>query len=319
MTVRKEKVEVVYHFYKCIDSGEQFTTDELDNINTLQAYNAYRSRMALPFPDEIKEIRKRYGISAAKMSGILGFGANVYRNYETGEIPNQSNARLMQMAQDPEKFKELVQISGIHKRVDSGKLLKHIEGIIEGTILKPYRLTSSLRDYFFGTSPVNIFSGYKKNSLEKFTAMVIFFSARLEPWKTKLNKLLFYADFLHFKKTCFSISGLNYRAIEMGPVPNNFNTIFDYLENADLIKISRTEFLNGGIGEQFKPHPATVFNPTLFNDAEMQSLNEIITKLGKTSTEEIINLSHHEKAWQENYEAGRKMISYESSFDLKAV
>ncbi|NJK94516.1 MAG: SocA family protein [Bacteroidales bacterium] len=63
--------------------------------------------------------------------------------------------------------------------------------------------------------------------MAKFTEMVVYFAKELQPWKTKLNKLLFYADFLHFKKTCFSISGVRYRAIDMGPVPNNFQSILN--------------------------------------------------------------------------------------------
>jgi DNA-binding transcriptional regulator YiaG len=37
------------------------------------------------YKNEIIDIRKRYGISAAKMSQILGIGVNQYRLYEQGE------------------------------------------------------------------------------------------------------------------------------------------------------------------------------------------------------------------------------------------
>lgn len=72
--------------------------------------------------------------------------------------------------------------------------------------------------------------------------MVIFFSKMLNPWKTYLNKYLFYADFLNYKRTGFSISGINYRAIDMGPVPNNFNSIYEYIANENYIDIEQTEF-----------------------------------------------------------------------------
>lgn len=39
---RKESVEIVFHFYKCEDSGEQFTTTELDELNLAQLPNQYR-------------------------------------------------------------------------------------------------------------------------------------------------------------------------------------------------------------------------------------------------------------------------------------
>jgi DNA-binding transcriptional regulator YiaG len=61
----------------CEDTGEEFTDAKLDDLNLTQAYNQYRTRCNLPFPDEIKALREQYGLSAAKMSEILGFGANL--------------------------------------------------------------------------------------------------------------------------------------------------------------------------------------------------------------------------------------------------
>lgn len=39
MNFRKETFEVVFHYYKCEDSGEQFTTTALGEINLNQVYN----------------------------------------------------------------------------------------------------------------------------------------------------------------------------------------------------------------------------------------------------------------------------------------
>jgi putative zinc finger/helix-turn-helix YgiT family protein len=113
LTYRKEKFTVTFHFYKCADSGEQFTTNELDDINTGQVYSQYRKAHNIPDPEQIKQLRKRYKVSASKMSKILGFGANMFRKYENGEIPNESNSRLIQLVKKPENFKELVELSGV--------------------------------------------------------------------------------------------------------------------------------------------------------------------------------------------------------------
>ena len=88
MDFRKETFEIVFHYYKCVDSGEQFTTTVLDEVNMNQVYNQYRDKFNIPFPDEIIRIKEKYGLSAAKMSEILGFGVNSYRQYEAGEMPN---------------------------------------------------------------------------------------------------------------------------------------------------------------------------------------------------------------------------------------
>ena len=82
LNFRKEEFNIVYQFYRCEETGEQFTSTELDEVNMIQLYNQYRDKHNLPFPEEIKEARLKYGLSAAKMSEILGFGINSYRQYE---------------------------------------------------------------------------------------------------------------------------------------------------------------------------------------------------------------------------------------------
>ena len=88
LVYRKETFRYVHQFYECQDSHERFTTSELDEANLAQVTNQYRAKYGIPFPEEIKRIRQHYGLSASKMSEILGFGENQYRLYENGEMPN---------------------------------------------------------------------------------------------------------------------------------------------------------------------------------------------------------------------------------------
>lgn len=122
MDYRKEPFEVLYHYYVCKETGEQFTDDELDEVNTNQVYNQYRAKYGIPFPDEIKAIREQYGLPATKMAEVLGLGINVYRNYEAGEVPNVSNGRLIQLIKDPKEFKSLIDYS--KKEFDADEVTK---------------------------------------------------------------------------------------------------------------------------------------------------------------------------------------------------
>jgi hypothetical protein len=124
-----------------------------------------------------------------------------------------------------------------------------------------------------------------------------------------MNKLLFYGDFVNFRKTCSSISGTQYRAIDMGPVPNNFNSIFEFATNHEGINVQQKSFPSGALGEQFLPNPERKFNPELFNEDELASLKEVEMKFKNTSVSDIIEISHQEKAWYVNYPEGKKLIS----------
>jgi len=313
LSFRKEDFEVIYHSYKCMDSGESFTTEQLDELNLNQLYNQYRVKFNLPFPDKIKSIREKYDISVSKMSEVLGFGANSYRNYEAGEVPSQSNARLIQLVDDAHEFKKLVALSNAYEGQSKEKILRKVESIIQEQ--NQYKQKLEIENYLIGQKAVNSNTGYRQPDLAKFSEMVVFFTEKLQPWKTKLNKLLFYADFGMFRNTIYSISGIQYQAISMGPVPYNFQSIFEYLANNDDVDVYFTTFPDGNVGEQFKSNKNRKFNPGLFNELELKVLEEVAIRFKNTSTTEIIEISHREKAWIENIEE-KRIIDYRYSFDL---
>ncbi|OYU95950.1 MAG: DNA-binding protein [Bacteroidetes bacterium B1(2017)] len=313
MDFRKETIEIVFHFYKCEDSEEQFTTTELDEVNLNQIYNQYRDKYHIPFPDEISRIREKYSVSAVKMSEILGLGINSYRQYEAGEMPSVANAKLIQMVDDPKVFMEMIQLCATIDDKTKAKYIDRAQLIADEKNKNLFEL--NFKEYLLGKHLADIYSGYRNPNLEKFSEMVVYFSEKLSPFKTKMNKLLFYADFLMFKQSCFSISGVRYKAINMGPVPTNFQSIFEYLANTNTIDIFTTEFQQGYTGEQFRAREERPFNAFLFTRKELETLEKVASIFKETSTNEIILKSHLEEAWKQN-EKDKSIISYKYAFDL---
>lgn len=316
MIFRKETFDIIFHYYQCEDSGEQFTSAALDELNMNQVYNQYRDKFNIPFPDEINNIRSKYGLSASKMSEILGFGVNSYRQYEAGEIPSVANAKLIQMVDDPQNFMEMTALCGTLDEKARGKYIQKAIFLAEEKKRNIFNI--NFKEYLLGNHLADIYSGYRNPNFEKITEMVVYFSDKLSPFKTKMNKLLFYADFLMFKQSCFSISGMRYKAIEMGPVPINFQSIFEYLANKDEIDIFTTEFPQGYIGEQFKAKNDRPFRVELFSENELNVLEKVANVFKPTSTNQMIEISHLEEAWKKN-EKNKSVISYEYAFDLNQM
>lgn len=313
MDFRKETFEIVSHFYKCEESGEQFTTTSLDELNMNQVYNQYRDKLHIPFPDEIIRIREKYGLSAAKMSEILGLGINSYRQYEAGEMPSAANAKLIQMVDDPKKFIDMVELCGTLEEKLKVKYIQKAQLLVEERKRNIFDL--NFKTYLLGNHLADIYSGYRNPNFEKLTEMVIYFAEKVQPFKTKMNKLLFYADFLMFKQSCFSVSGVRYKAIDMGPVPHNFQSIFELLANKGEIDIETTEFPHGYTGELFKARKERRFNANLFSELELSVLEKVSTVFQFTSTNDIIEKSHLEEAWKKN-KTNKSVISYEYAFEL---
>lgn len=312
-TFRKEEFPYIYQYYLCEDTKEQFTTTELDGASINQVYNQYRLKYNIPFPEEIEAIREKYDLSARKMAEILGFGVNVYRNYEQGEVPNLSNAKLIRLAENPNQFKILVDINTSLKIKKQQQLLDKIDELTKKEVLPsfhPFKFPI-INDH---QSP-NQINGYKKLNLSKLAAVAHYFAQHLQPWKTQMNKLLFYCDFLRYKQSGYSITGVPYRAIKMGPVPKNYDLLYDCLAENNLVRIETTAFPNGAIGEQFFPIDSTI-ETGILSDNELNILDQVKAKFKNYKTQQIIDYSHQEKAWLENYEE-KNLINYQYAFDIE--
>ncbi|MEO8233003.1 MAG: type II TA system antitoxin MqsA family protein [Ignavibacteriota bacterium] len=302
---RKEDFKVHKKYYKCQDCKQQFTTDELDNVNIKQVYNQYREKYNIPFPEQLIKARESYGLSAVKMAEVLGFGTNIYRNYENGEVPNQSNGTLLNIAMQPTEFLKIVETKdSLFTKKLFDKVVHHIEKAVE-TINNSNYLKKLLWD---DKITPNELSGYSIPSFEKFANIVLFYlEANENIFKVKMNKLLYYTDFLHFKRFGHSISGYMYQAIQMGPVPFRYDAIYDLLTYENFIDFVFAEVKSSQV---VKPVALKKFDKTLFKPSELEVMDEIFKRFNKINTGELIELSHNEKGWiEENKKKG--LISYQ--------
>lgn len=311
---RKEKFEYNHKSYYCADSGESFTTTELDEFNLNQVYNQYRDKHNIPFPDQIIKLRNVYGLPSSMMSKILGFGTNTYRNYEKGEVPSLANANLINTVLNSiENFKLLVDLNNDLNEEEKTKVLKKIEVVFEN-----YRENEDDKRYIgilFENKLPNNYSGYRKPDMEKMSNMILFFAEKLKPTETMMNKLLFYSDFYNYKRTAYSISGANYMAHNYGPVPERYGGIFDYAANKDYVYMNVEDYGNGYWGKCFYKSNHKDFNSELFSSEEMESLNTVVNTFKDCNATQIMKKSHEEKAWLEN-EKNKSLIDYNYAFDL---
>ena len=310
---RKETYEVLQPYYIEKETGEEVTTTKDDELIVTQVHNLYREKHHIPFPAEIKAIRNKYGLSAAKMSEVLDLGANSYRNYENGEVPSLANAKLIRLAGDPDNFKRFIEEK---REIFSDKAYKKLEERIYN-LLKTDKMETVVEYIWNFHLEANAFTGFVKPSFEKVAHFVMFFAEKARPLKTRLNKLLFFSDFLHYKETGFAISGCNYRAIPYGPVPSHFHELFGLLETENYISIEQEMSENGHMGERFVANKT--FNPDLFTPEEIAHMERVVETFSDMRTRQLIELSHGEAGWKENQQQ-RELINFqEYAFRLQAL
>lgn len=293
---RGERFFYTHLAYRCEDSGEQFTTDKLDEVNENQVYNAYRERHGYPFPNEIIKLRQHYGVSAAMMSEIMGFGANQWRYYEANKMPSESNARAITAIRNKSVFLDFL---------NSAKAT-----IGERAYSKIKERVETLPEYSRVIQP-SITNGYTPFSEPKTSEVIKYFCSNLGGvFVTKMNKLLFYADFIKYKREGYGLTGINYRAINHGPVPNGYGEIYSRAED---VEMEEYIYPNGTSGIMLQS--ATEPDLRIFSNSELEILKEVCEYFRNYSAGEISEMSHKEKGWIECFKE-KKLIPYSYAFDM---
>lgn len=309
MIFRKEKFGYIAHYYECLDTYEQFTTRELDELNLIQVYNQYRVKYGIPFPDEISAIRNAYGLSALKMSEILGLGANQYRLYENGEMPSETIGKILKSVRNPITFADYVR-NAEHQfcRTDYDKILSKAELAVDRGMR-----TDDCGQLFKGASR-SLQNGYAVQSYGRLKNIILFFVEKCGGvFNTKMNKLLFYADFLSYKLRGVGMTGLAYKAIQYGPVPLQWNVVYGSIEDLDTDIIA---FPSGYTGVKL----CSELSPDMdaFTDMDIDILSRVFNRFRDMTSNDISEISHNEQAWIDYNGTGR-LIDYSEAFYLRAL
>lgn len=112
--------------------------------------------------------------------------------------------------------------------------------------------------------------------------------------KTKLAKLLYLADFSWFYNHLESMSGMQYRKISYGPVPDTFFRAIDELEESGKIVINRKtvgdkEMLLIGESEGNRNEKIKTLS-----SEESNLIKKIAAKWKNKNTNEIVNFTHNQ-------------------------
>ncbi|SEB04063.1 type II toxin-antitoxin system antitoxin SocA domain-containing protein [Pedobacter hartonius] len=289
LSYRKYEFTVIAHYYKCEDCGEEFTTNEADHITLIQVHNQYRERNGIPFVEEIRDIREKYGLSASKMSEVLRLGENGYGNYEKGEIPTPAIGALIKTAERPENFLSLLKSHNLIKNDKAIiKAISHVEHMIREERDNPDHFNISVN---FGIP--NNFTGYSMLNRSKIKHLLIHYIHECKDEyndKLKLIKLLFFTDFSHYRNFGHSVSGLSYQKKNFGPMPYCFDTILNYFEQQDIIYQDWEILVDGKAREIIRTHRNIKTNE-VFNEEEKSTIDLVTGYYKNSPTEDLVKKS----------------------------
>ena len=132
--------------------------------------------------------------------------------------------------------------------------------------------------------------------------------------KTKLLKEMFYVDFLNYKNTGASITGLCYAKIDHGPVPDNYESLINSLCKEGVIDYIIT------YQNEYECHNIIGKNDadiSIFNQDELNTIKSVTKFFENYTSGDIERFSHEETAFiNTNFYDN---ISYDCAFDINRI
>jgi putative zinc finger/helix-turn-helix YgiT family protein len=299
-TVRNMKIAVDCVVRRCTGCEAEFEHDS-DPDWRETALTIYRERAGLLQPGAIRQWRKELGLTQSEVAALLGWGEATLGRYEKGALQTEAHDRQLRELMAPAKLLERIMQTPAAimapKRVRLTNQLRH--DAVRGC------LQDALRMAAFDEGP-SVWNGWRRLDLRRLVAAVLLLAEKGE-FKTKFNKLLFYADFTHFRDHGRSVTGLHYARADHGPVPDDYETLIAALVEARILVVEEVEFPNGYLGERLVP----LIRPDIdvLDDGERETLIRVRDYFSTWTAKQIRDHSHEEPAWRDT--ANGQWITFE--------
>jgi len=308
ISIRGEMIPIHMEYYHCEECGEDFEIPRPDYDPLDAAYREYRNRKGMVQPEEIKKFRKELGLTQKELSEILGIGIATLNRYENGALQSEAHDQVIRLCMQPENILKILESKPtLLPESTRNRIILHIQKSNQdcGDLLE-----EAIEQ--FGSYSPDLLSGYIKFDVNKLFQAIKFFCLKDRVVKTKLMKLLFYADFKHFKDNGISISGARYAHAFHGPVPDQFETWLVAVCEWEKQITSEEQTFGDYVGEVY-----TSGEPdwSVFSTSELAALAFVKDKFQKYSARQIRDFSHQEIGYQNTKDG--EIISYQYAQELQ--
>jgi len=305
--VRGLRIEIETGYLCCSVCGDVFEDPAEVQDSMERGYREYRRRHGMMQPEEIRYLRKLYGLTQRELARLLGWGLVTVSRYENGALQDAAHDKTLRLMSDPHNLIRLLELEpeALHDE-KRRRLIARFRDSRSGI----YGMARVYAERF-GQYDADRLSGYRRLDMAKLLNSVLFLCKDGRA-KATLNKILFFADFKHFKEYAGSITGTRYLKTELGPLPEKWYYYLTLL--IDRQELGVTEIL---IGEEIAGERLTArTNPdlSLFSNSELLTLAFVMDHFKGWNAKMISNLIRNERGYIETPE--RCIIPYPLAADL---
>lgn len=278
--VRGTDVSVSASAYRCSNCECEFDAPGATDALEL-AYKRYREIKGLLQPEQMKAWRQGLGLKQSELAQLLGWSTATVSRYENGALQDDAHDRAMRAAMTAQGLSALVEVASDLPPGAKAKLqsfARHQAAAaeqLEKVVAERLKEVTKFVDW------------------EKLCEAILYFCSGQGVWRTKLEKMLFYCDFLHAKHFNQTVTGLAYVRLQHGPVPDKYQLILDTLQESGVMQVLEVP---SGVYVAYKHRALRSANLSCFSARELQVLAKVRSTLERKNAEDLQQMSRSEKA-----------------------
>lgn len=315
--VKGEDTKIRARVRICTQCTEDVYDKELDAENLRSAFDIYRRRHGIVTAEELRTLRETYGLSQRGLGALLGWGEITVHRYEHGSMPDEAHNLVLRMIQDPFNMEHLVAEKG-HRLSPAAR--RKLAGRLDELLCRTAsRRALDLVGRNVCRREAGEYTGFHEFVPSVLMEMIVYFSSKPGGvLKTKLNKLLWYSDFSHYRHHAVSISGATYIHFPFGPVPDQYDLYLLLMSSEGSL---RREFENYGVdqvGENIvgeRIFAARPLSKGVLSDDALRTVAATSDYFASFSSSQIMRISHHEEGYSKTQPD--EPISYRYADSLK--
>ena len=153
--------------------------------------------------------------------------------------------------------------------------------------------------------------------IEKFKQLLLYIlqkcGGKPNVGETVLYKLLYFCDFDYFEVYEKPLSGMPYKRLQFGPVPNQsiYNPIINEMVKKGEIQIINRPYAGDTIQTKYVAFVSP--NIDVFTPKELETIDRVINRLSDMSARQIEDHVHHDAPWETHKDG--EIIDYVSVFN----
>lgn len=291
--VHGEPITVDAQIAVCQGCGLEISVAPLDDATLRSAFEQYRIAHGLLTAAEIVHLRERYQLSQRGLANLLGWGIITIQRYENGGIQDLAHDQVLRSLSRPEEVWRYTTLPTCRL---STPQLERLRRVLSNARVPNWDRTKA--DIGSAMNLGDVEQGFRTLDIDRLEQVVLWFAhhASTELYKTKLAKLLWLADFLHFRRERVSLTGLSYARVPRGPMPNNFTLLLGIMESDGTIYL---DAIDEEDPRKSVIEPQSLYDETFFSRSELITLNQIAKHFGSQRATDLSNQSHREAAWRD--------------------